>query len=175
MDNEAELLRHHRPAAIPLAVATRDVRPLRRAERFLLAAFRKWRFDWECWEDGEPNGGMSDVETSNLEVHFDAAGLSAALPDFSEAMEALLFYSRRGLAIRPPSASPLSRDEERLLTLCTLSQAGSDGLVMASLAVIMHPCHRPVTSRRLSMATTSLRAGGLLLPPPAMRLKPRLH
>jgi len=159
------------PRGLPVpAVGTRDTDPLRGAERFLLTAIRQWRRDWKCWERDRRH-----TRYAALAAHFTAAGFGSAWPEFAEAMETLLFYSRRELQIQPPAAASLGADEKRLLTLCILSQAASDDLVAASLAVLMPPCYRPVAGSRLSLATAALRTAGLVLPPPAFKLRPRLH
>ncbi|MFZ5781360.1 MAG: hypothetical protein ACOY4R_14305 [Pseudomonadota bacterium] len=160
-----------KPHGLPMrAVGAHGAGPAQRAERFLLAAIREWRRGWEHWERDK-----TPVSLAALEAHFTSAGFGSAWQEFADAMEALLFYSRRSLDVRPPAAPSPSPDEKRLLTLCLLSQAGSDGLVMASLAVLMQPCFRPVVGRRLSLATAALRTAGLLLPPPAFKLRPPLH
>ena len=145
-------------------------RALRKSERFLLWSIRQWRSDWERWEKDADTAGHSPLYTQ-----FAAAGLAEALPPFADAMEAVQFSARRALDVRAPACPSLSRDEERLLTLCRLSQAGCEALVMASLAVIMMPGNRRVASLRLAMATAALAEAGLRLPEPALKMRPRLH
>lgn len=148
------------------AIAVDHVRPRAHPEQFLLSATREWRVDWDCWERGAPR-------RSPLPQSFRELGAAEALPDFIEALEILYLSARRALDIREPGSQTLSTDEETLLTVCRLAQAGSEPLVMASLTVIMLSGARRVCSLRLASAMAQFASAGVYLPAPALRLPPR--
>jgi len=117
---------------------------------------RQWQNDHALPMDG-----------SALHRGFETAGILGTLPDFSIAMDALLFGARRALRLHPPACPQVSGDEATLVALCGLAQSGHEGPLRASLAHLIAPAATRVAAERLEVFAMALAQAGLTLSPPA--------
>jgi hypothetical protein len=126
-------------------------------ERFVLWALRQWSTTIPCLRRTRPSIAASGRQ----------AGLIDVLPDFSIAMDALVFGARRRLHIHLPPCSEVSRDEATLVALCALAQGDHDAPFRASLDLLMVPTASSVVAGRLKTLVVALRRAGLRLLPPS--------